>query len=352
MDPFVPSHLLGKISHPKGFMCRPIRGIAALAFTVAVLCVAKDRAVENKVDIAALWIDPVDSASRDLFYGPGGPEHAPRLMEFQFVEEDTSGTNPKYIVTDADGVKWKMKLDEEARPETAASRLMWAAGYHAHEEYFLASAYLRNLPSRLRRGQKLIGPMGDVHGVRLRRLDSGTKVDIWKWRESPFDGTREFNGLRVLMAVLNNWDLKDSNNAILEKPDGRRVYMVSDLGASFGSGTGAGLTSSSARGKGHLAAYKGSTFIKSNATEGVDFGAPKGPAAVDALAFPIFMRRMQRRWIAKDVPPEHGRWVGEILGRLSPVQLRDIFRASGFSSEECEGFAQVLEGRIAARKAL
>ena len=50
-----------------------------------------------------------------------------------------------------------------------------------------------------------------------------------------FTGTRELNGLRVMMALINNWDLKDENNAIYrEKPVRDQIYEVSDLGASFG----------------------------------------------------------------------------------------------------------------------
>ena len=68
------------------------------------------------LDARATDTAPVAVASRDMFYGAGGPDHAPRHMEFRFLEEDKSGSNPKYTVIDADGVKWKMKLDEEARP--------------------------------------------------------------------------------------------------------------------------------------------------------------------------------------------------------------------------------------------
>ena len=112
------------------------------------------------------------------------------------------------------------------------------------------------------------------------------------------------------------------------------------------------ITRLPSRGKGHLQAYRGSTFIKSAATEETSFGAPKGPAALDVIAFPIFLKRQDRRWIAKEIPVQHARWIGEILGQLSPAQLRDAFRASGFSSEECDGFAQVVEERIAALRAL
>ena len=34
-------------------------------------------------------------------------------------------------------MKWRVKLGVEARPETVASRLVWAVGYYANEDYFL-----------------------------------------------------------------------------------------------------------------------------------------------------------------------------------------------------------------------
>ena len=49
-----------------------------------------------------------------------------------------------------------------------------------------------------------------AHGARLKRdPDDLKKLGIWQWKNNPLQGTREFNGLRTLMAVINNWDLKD-----------------------------------------------------------------------------------------------------------------------------------------------
>ena len=36
----------------------------------------------------------------------------------------------------------------------------------------------------------------------------------WDWFENPFVNTRDLNGLRIMMALLNNWDLTDVNNSI------------------------------------------------------------------------------------------------------------------------------------------
>ena len=77
---------------------------------------------------AVLWRDPGDIATRNLFYGPGGAKDQPQ-GPYTFIKEDLDGSNPKFVVKDSNGVKWKVKLGLEARPETVATRLVWAVGY-------------------------------------------------------------------------------------------------------------------------------------------------------------------------------------------------------------------------------
>ena len=125
------------------------------------------------------------------------------------------------------------KARDEAQPETAASRILWSVGYYADEDYLIKVVRVEGLPGRLSRGANLIQADGSVLNARFKRHDQRKKVGIWSWRDSPFKRTREFDGLRVMMALLDNWDLKDENNAILDE-NGRRVYEVSDLGATFG----------------------------------------------------------------------------------------------------------------------
>ena len=125
----------------------------------------------------------------------------------------------------------------------------------------------------LRRGRSLVSADGTVHNVRLKRhLKDEKKIGIWSWSKNPFTGTPEWYRLRVLMAVMNNWDLKDMNNSIYLTPDSppEERYVVSDLGASFGP---TGLNSMQ---KGNPAAYCESKWIKSTSTEFVDFNVPSG----------------------------------------------------------------------------
>ena len=93
---------------------------------------------------------------------------------------------------------------------------------------------VRGLPEKLQRGQELIGPNGFLRNVRLKRESKEEKkIGNWHWRHDAFTGTRELNGLKVMMALINNWDLKDENNGIYEE-EGERIYMVSDLGPVLG----------------------------------------------------------------------------------------------------------------------
>ena len=109
-----------------------------------------------------LWRYPTDIATRNLYYGPGGRKDAPSETTFTFVKEDLKGTNPKFVVRDASGTRWKIKLGPEARPEVATTRLVWAAGYFTNEDYFLPRVRVRNMPVRVRRGRKYVEPGGVV----------------------------------------------------------------------------------------------------------------------------------------------------------------------------------------------
>ncbi len=299
---------------------------------------------------AVLWHDPQDISTRNLFYGPGGEADQPQGT-LTFVKEDMEGSNPKFDATDQNGTKWKVKMGVEARPETVAARLVWAVGYYADEDYFLPVVRVKEMP-RLHRGHKYVAPDGTVANVRLKRNpEDGKKIGTWEWAEDPFTGTREWNALRVLMAVINNWDLKDENNAIIQirgdQPE--QLYLVSDLGASFGK-IGFGWTRSGS--KGNLKAYTHSKFIKQMTAEEVTFYVPSRPALDHYPEIPSLRRRLRLRWIGRDIPRADARWMGDLLGRLSPQQIRDAFRAAQYSDHDVEGFSQVVEKRIAELRSL
>jgi hypothetical protein len=289
-----------------------------------------------------MWTEPSDIAARNLFFGPGGPDHQPQ-GPFKFDKEDLDGTNPKFVVKDKDGTKWKVKMGNEARPETVASRIVWAVGYYANEDYFVPEIHVDGMPAQLHRGQKMVGPNGTVQNVRLKREDY-KKVGEWDWRDDPFTNTREWNGLRTLMAVINNWDLKDENNAIYEA-GGNRIAEISDLGASFGC---AGRCWPRDAAKGDLKSYQDSRFIGKLTDQTVSFANPARPYFFYAVNPKEYLSRIHLEWIGHAIPRADARWMGNLLARLSPQQIQDAFLSAGYSRQDVDGFAKVFANRVAA----
>ena len=177
---------------------------------------------------AVIWRDPGRVPSLNLLYGAGGKQHAPDPKgTFAFLKEDLLATSPKFDVVDRQGVEWKVKLGEEPQSETAAARFLWAAGYFVDEDYYLPELTVTGAP-KLHRGEAFVSPSGTIRGARLERKLTGVeKQGSWDWFENPFANTRELNGLRIMMALLNNWDLKDVNNSIYEI--GRQRQYVSPI---------------------------------------------------------------------------------------------------------------------------
>ena len=292
-----------------------------------------------------LWREPTDIGSRNLYDGPGGPQGQPK-PPFKFVKEDLAGTSPKFDVKDGAGSKWRVKLGPEAQPETAATRLLWAVGFVANKNYFVPEMQVKGMPSRLKRGQKLIGPNGELHSVRLQQAQGGKRLGTWKWKSNPFTGTREFNGLRVMMALLSNWDLKDDNNAIHAdpEPNGSELYEVSDVGASFGR---TGETYSASASKNNLQAYRRSKFISKITRDYVNFNFPTHLPYLYVFDFPLFFSQRHLHWIGQHIPRADAEWMGSLLAELSPQQIRDAFRAAVYSPTQVEAYATAVQARIA-----
>jgi hypothetical protein len=144
------------------------------------------------------------------------------------------------------------------------------------------------------------------------------------------------------MAVMNNWDLKDANNSIYRTrtPHPEERYAVSDLGASFGT---TGLNRGA---KGDVDEYRRSKWINGVSGGSVDFNVPSAPGVGYVFALPIMVQRSSLTWIGRNIPIADVRWIGSVLARLSSGQIRDAFRAGGYSPAEIELFTQVVERRI------
>jgi hypothetical protein len=297
--------------------------------------------------IPIIWRNPGDVRTRNLFYGPGGREFAPQ-GPFKFVKNVKGGTQTQFVVQDRRAIKWRVKLGKESQVETVATRLLWAAGYFADPTYYFQEVKIKGLAeqSTLASDDDISGDF--AYGARFEPEIIGEKFIKWSWYDNPFVGTKEFNGLRIMMALFNNWDLKNSNNRIAyDKRSGELRYMVHDIGACFGK-TGSFLS----RSKNDLDDYAKSRFIKEVEHDKVDLVLKSQPPWF-LLIQPIYWRdRTRMEKVGKDIPRQDARWMGQLLGRLSDKQLQDAFRAAGYDADETHLFAAVLRERIESLKRL
>jgi hypothetical protein len=275
-----------------------------------------------------LWREPADIATRDLFLGPGGEAMKPDLSKVTFVKEETGGYSPKFRVKDGAGKTWVAKLGKEAQPETAAVRLIWAAGYVTEVSYLVPCAKIEGAPRPKKDVARCEG--GGFTNVRFEaRPDEWERLDEWGWKQNPFNGTKELQGLVVLMAMLNNWDLKDSNNKVIYVPGeagqpGELRYVISDLGATLGK-TGNFFTRSR---------NKPEDFVKAKFIKGVEGGR------VD------FNYTGKSATLFDGITVEQASWLGGLLSQLSDQQISDAFRAANYSPEDVAALTRAFRVRI------
>jgi hypothetical protein len=271
--------------------------------------------------MSELWVEPVDIERRDLFHGPGGARAAPRpAARYELLERDVDGYSKGYDVIDDAGNRWSVKLGPEAQTEVAVSRLVWAVGYHQPPVYYLP------------RWELVDAGRTTSQGAGRFRLERPTeeKLEPWAWHENPFVNSRPFSGLFVLMVLVNNWDLKTSQNRIYsisgEDEGPRRRYVVRDLGASLGS-TRWFFPGS----RNDVKGFEQEPFIRS---------------VGDTVAF-HYRGAWREPHLKRNISPEDVRWTCELLSRLSPQQWQDAFRAGGYEPAVANRFIERLQQKIA-----
>ncbi len=290
------------------------------AFTIVITLfatLAATVAVYPQVQKAVMWSE-VDIAKRNLYNGAGGTAMRPSTRRVRFIRKETGGNNLKYRIRDGSGRTWVAKIADESQAEVAANRLLFGIGYRTEIDYL---APRLNIPGR-----------GRYTNVRLEARPAGINRDgRWKWEENRFAGTREFKGLRVMMALINNWDLKDDNNAIL-RTRGEAQYIVSDLGSSFGKlpYASAPILNRFGRSVNDPVDFANSTFI-----HGLE---PNGE--VD------FYYKAKGKDLLKGITVEDAQWVGGLLAQLSDRQIRDAFRAANYSPSEITLLTRAIRERI------
>ena len=281
--------------------------------------------------IDELWQDPGNVAARDVFHGPGGEALLPRQSTFAFVAEDTTGYSPGFDVRDDRQIEWSVKTGAEAQSEVAASRVLWAIGFHQPPTYYIESWSL----SGARTGPQQPG--------RFRPEVPGREVvGDWPWHENPFVGSRPFGGLIVANLILTNWDWKTSNNKIyqLGTPIGgvSRWFVVRDLGASLGKFTYPAI----------LKWFRLRGFGQGTRNDAADFEAQGFITRLDRDRGDVaFDYRGIYGDVIETVTPEDVRWACERLSRLTEAQWRDAFRAAGYAPDQGGRFIARIKEKIA-----
>jgi hypothetical protein len=262
-----------------------------------------------------LWRDPGNISSLNLLLGPAREDIKPETSKVTFIREETEGWSKKYRVRDAAGREWVAKIGVEAQPETAATRLLWAAGFYSDITFLIPSVVIEG--------------KGTFQNIRFEARDKNIKrVGEWQWDHNPFTGTMELQGLKVMMILIGNWDIKDTNNRILRVPnesgDAELRYIVSDLGATFGK-TGGVI----GRSRNDPADYVKTKFIEKVKNNRVDFNY-----------------NGKRKEVFQDITVDQAKWLGNILGRLSDQQIADAFKAANYSESDVQMLTNAVRRRI------
>ena len=297
----------------------------AISFALILAVSSQAYAVKPKKEqpapkgTAVMWRAPLNIERRNLRLGPGGASMTPNLTRIKFIKEEKGGYSTKFRIRDGSDREWVAKIGKEAQSETAAVRLLWAVGYETEINYLVPRL---TIPGK-----------GTFENVRLEaRPKSEKRLDEWKWDQNPFVGRPEFDGLKVMMVLLNNWDIKDSNNVILFDRDARTNvlrYVISDLGATFGKTGHLPLFWRITRSRNNPEDYENATFI-----EGVDRNVVN------------FRYGGRKRELFDDITVDRARWIGVWLARLSDNQIRDAFRAANYSPEEVDILSEAVGERI------
>ncbi len=265
-----------------------------------------------------LWREPTDIASRDLFLGPGGEAMKPDLSKVTFIADESRSYSKKYRVRDGAGNEWVVKIGPEAQSETAATRLVWAAGYFVDTTYLVPHVDIEG--------------KGSFDNARFEARVKGQKRlgQRWDWSKNPFLGTNELQGLKVLMALINNWDIQNHNNNILlvtDEASGEKEarYFDTDLGASFGK---------EGRFIGHTRNRPDQYVADKKFITGVEHGMV------------VFDYKGKNKHLINGITVAQAKWLGNILSQLSDQQISDAFRAANYSPEQIEALTRVVKARI------
>ncbi len=276
--------------------------------------------VEARREMAELWRQPSNVASADVVYGPWGREHAPdRDAMYTFAHAKTHGVSPGMTIRDPKGREWSMKIGDEGQVEVVVSRVLSALGYHQPPVYYLQHINLTDSHGT-----------GVRPGGRLRPKDKAIKDEgDWSWQQNPFVGTKPYQGLLVLLAMLDSSDLKNSNNSLykLKEPreGAKEWYVVRDVG------TGLGETGRLDPKRNDADLFAHQKFVKAVRNGFVEFD----------------YRGYHQELFRDRITVDDVKWACDLASRLTDRQWTEVFRYAGYEDETAARFIGSIKQRIA-----
>ena len=302
----------------KHFNLRPAFLLIVLTLVFGAEADAQKKASRSASNASGILWQNVNIRNQDLFQGPEGRSGMPDLSRITFVRQEKGGYSTKYRIRDGANRVWVAKIGKEAQSETAAVRLLSGIGYRTETVYLVPRL---TIPGK-----------GTFSNVRLEaRPESIDRGKEWKWSDNPFVGTNQLQGLKLMMALFNNWDMKNANNVIL-KSENNRFYVISDLGATFGKMGVSGFPLFRWIGRTRNEPndyFKSDRFVKS-----VKDGRVK-------IAF-----NGKNSGELKNISVGHARWLADLLTQLSDWQIRDAFRAANYTPGEIDLLTRAFKSRV------
>ena len=289
-------------------------GILVAATAAAVLTASQSANFKSRrAAIDELWKDPGNIAAKDLRWGRGGKAAAPSPeIEYEFKASDTNGYSPGYDVVDPAGRKWDVKIGDEGQTEVMASRLLWAVGYHQPIVYFVPEWKMKD------------GPVSRPNSGRFRLSSDHDADNEWSWTDNPFLRTRQLKGLIVANLIVNNWDLKPSQNRIYtEVKNPGQWFVVQDIGASFGK------TAWPVGNRNNIDDFE---------TQKLVLGVEKGRVQFDYHA--------RHKDLLTDITPADVVWICRLFDRITDRQWADLFAGAAIAPEIGVRYTRKIKSKI------
>jgi hypothetical protein len=289
-------------------------GVLLAATAAAVLTASQSSSLKSRrAPIDELWRDPGNVAAKDLRFGRGGKALMPAAgTEFVFKGSDVTGYSGGYDVVDPAGRKWDVKTGDEGQTEVIVSRLLWAVGYHQPVVYFVPEWKMKG------------GPVSQPNSGRFRLSSDHDTDGEWSWTDNPFIGTRQLKGLIVANLIVNNWDIKPSQNRIysgVRSP--ARWFVVQDIGASLGK------TAWPVGNRNNIDDFESQKLV---------LGVQDGRVQFDYHA--------RHKELLADITPADVVWICRLFNRITDRQWADLFAGAHMSEEIGRRYTRKIKSKI------